>query len=282
MLGETVEIETVLASDRCPAMVDAAQLETAILALAANARDAMLNGGRLMIRTAQVGPESDDTGDHRLRGVHATLTIEDPGVGMSAEVLRRCFDPFFSTKEVGKGIGLGLSMVDGFVRQSGGRLEVESTPGRGTVFVLHLPGLSADDELVDVDGPADDGAATDEGTILVVEDDRDVRESTVGLPRSLGYATLAAADAESALGLLEETPDVALLFSDLVLASGGGGADIARRARRRRPGLKILFTTGHSAKVTTRHGRLEDGTNLIQKPYRKADLARKVTAALLP
>lgn len=280
MLGESVEIETVLASDRCPTMVDPAQLETAILALASNARDAMPNGGRLTVRTAQEGPEGEEAGDHRMRGVHATLTIEDTGAGMSAEVRARCFDPFFSTKDVGKGTGLGLSMVDGFVRQSGGHVDVESEPGRGTTFIIHLPGADEADERVEADAPASAREAVGGETILVVEDDADVRKSVVGLLRSLGYATIAAADAESALRLLEETPDVALLFSDLILPRGGRGVDIARWARSRRPGLKVLFTTGHSDEAVARDGRLDDGADLIQKPYRKADLARKVAAAL--
>ncbi len=281
MLGESIAIDTVLASEHCSAMVDPAQLETAILTLASNARDAMPAGGRLTVRTDRVGPGEVRDGEHvRIRGTHAILTFEDTGSGMSDEVLARCFDPFYSTKDVGKGTGLGLSMVDGFIRQSGGRIEIESAPGRGTTFAIHLPGAVGAEEEGEADASDAAVASGDGKTVLVVEDDTAVRESVVGLLRSLGYETVAAADAETTLRRLEETPDVALLFSDLVLPRGGSGADIARRARRRRPGLKVLFTTGHSDEAVARHGRLEDGADLIQKPYRKADLARKVAAAL--
>ena len=282
-LGETIEVETRLAAGLGRIEVDPHQLESAILNLAVNARDAMPDGGRLVIETAaaQLGPGQASQGDEILPGAYVVISVADSGTGMDADTLRRAVEPFFTTKEVGKGTGLGLSMVYGFVRQSGGHLTIESEEGKGTAIQICLPRMKAEarDEEQAEAAVAPRGAG--EETILLCEDDEDVRAYTVELLAELGYRVLEAADGPAALRLLDDpAARVDLLFTDVVLPGGMSGAELARQARRARPGLRVLFTTGYARDAIVHEGRLDPGIDLVAKPFGFADLAVRVREML--
>jgi PAS domain S-box-containing protein len=282
-LGETIEVETVKAPGLWQVEVDPNQLENAILNLAINARDAMPAGGKLTIETSNTHLDRDYVARHAevVAGQYAVISVSDTGVGMSDQVLQRAFEPFFTTKEVGKGTGLGLSMVYGFVKQSGGHVKVYSEPGEGTTVNIYLPRLfGAVDEAVD-DSLAPVLEGTREETILVCEDDDDVRAYSVEALRELGYRVLEAHDGPSALRLLERQEGrVDLLFTDVVLPGKLTGAALAERARRSRPDLKVLFTTGYARNAIVHHGRLDPGIELITKPFAYVDLAARVRDVL--
>ena len=267
-LGERIELELRLGAGPWRCRLDPAQFEAAILNLALNARDAMENGGKLTIGTAAMGPDTN-------MGQGVAVTVADTGTGMSPEVVERIFEPFYTTKDVGKGSGLGLAQVWGFITQSGGRVKVDSAPGRGTAFTLELP-LS--DIAMPSPAKAEAAAALQRGaeTILVVEDDDDVRAMTAATLEELGYRTVIARDGEEALAVLGSGEQVALLFSDYIMP-GLTGAELAREARQRRPGLKVLLTSGY-AKHAERgaDGSSADGFSLIAKPYRVEDLAARI------
>ena len=281
-LGEIVEVAVAPAADLWRVEVDPNELENALLNLAINARDAMPDGGRLTIETANV------TIDDRVRdlasGDYVVISVADTGVGMAPEVLARAFEPFFTTKEVGKGTGLGLSMVYGFVRQSGGRVKASSEPGRGATVKIYLPRLVGEggyeaEELQPE--PAEPTRGSDE-TILVCEDDDHVRAYSVGVLRELGYHVLEAHDGASALRLLERQDGAAvdMLFTDVVLPGGMTGAVLAQRARSLQPGLKVLFTSGYARDAIVHHGRLDPGVELITKPFTFTNLAARVRGVL--
>ncbi|HLH88958.1 MAG TPA: MASE4 domain-containing protein [Xanthobacteraceae bacterium] len=280
-LGEQVEIESVLEADAWPALVDRGQLVTAIINLGINARDAMPGGGKLTLETANV---MLDEGYARLNadvhaGPYVMVAVSDTGTGIPAALLDKVLEPFFTTKEVGKGTGLGLSMVYGFVKQSGGHIKIYSEEGHGTSIKLYLPRASGQALPLAEAAPL----AAQEGRherILVVEDDRMVREHVVGQLTSLGYTTLAAADAAAALALLDDGAEPDLLFTDVIMPGGVNGRVLAEQALRRRPGLKVLFTSGYTETAIVHHGRLDPGVLLLAKPYRKVDLARMVRRAL--
>ena len=280
-LGEQVEIESVLEADAWPALIDRGQLVTAIINLGINARDAMPGGGKLTLETANV--MLDETYARLNPDVHAgpyvMVAVSDTGTGIPAALLDKVLEPFFTTKEVGKGTGLGLSMVYGFVKQSGGHIKIYSEEGHGTSIKLYLPRASDQALPVAKVGPA---AAQEGGheRILVVEDDRMVREHVVAQLASLGYTTLAAPDAAAALALLDDGADPHLLFTDVIMPGGLNGRLLADQALRRRPGLKLLFTSGYTETAIVHHGRLDPGVLLLAKPYRKVDLARMVRKAL--
>jgi PAS domain S-box-containing protein len=278
-LGETIEVETVLAAGLWRIEADPNQLENAILNLAVNARDAMPDGGKLTIETANTHIDRDYAARNAgvTTGQYVAICVSDTGSGMDADTLERAFEPFFTTKEVGKGTGLGLSMVYGFVKQSGGHLKIYSEAGQGTTVRIYLPRLLGEANEAE-DGPEE---AVPEGsreeTILVCEDDDDVRAYTVEVLRELGYRVLEAHDGPSALRLLErQEGNVDLLFTDVVLPSGMTGAVLAQEARARRPELRILFTTGYARNAIVHHGRLDPGVELITKPFAYADLASRV------
>ena len=199
---------------------------------------------------------------------------------MPAEVVERAFDPFFTTKEVGKGSGLGLSMVYGFAKQSGGHVRIESMVGRGTVARLYLPRADTARAEAPQISPCRSHPPGKGETILVVEDDGAVRELVTGMLRSLGYETLEAEDAESGLAVLADAPEIDLLFSDVVLSSGPNGPEMAREARELRPGLRVLFMSGFVEGVEGFEEPALDGAGLIQKPFRKAELAEALRTAL--
>ena len=283
-LGERVEVETRLAAGLARIEVDPHQLESAILNLAVNGRDAMPDGGRLVIETGAArvhDGEKGADGEPIAPGAYIRLSVADTGSGMNDETLRRAVEPFFTTKEVGKGTGLGLSMVYGFVRQSGGQLRIESTEGRGTAVHIYLPRLGAEflEEGQVEAAPAPRGAGDE--VILVCEDDEDVRAYTVELLAELGYRVVEAEDGATTLRWLEDPATrIDLLFTDVVLPGAMSGADLAAAARALRPGLKVLYTTGYARDAIVHEGRLDAGIELIAKPFAFAELAVRVRALL--
>jgi signal transduction histidine kinase/DNA-binding response OmpR family regulator len=282
-LGETVEIETVLSGGRWLVSVDNNQLESAILNLAVNARDAMPDGGKLTIETANTSLDDTYVADHTevQPGEYVMLAISDTGTGMTREVIASAFDPFFTTKQPGHGTGLGLSQVYGFVKQSNGHVKIYSEPGEGTTVRIYLP------RLVGASAAPEDTSAARElllgqssEVILLVEDDELVRELNVETLRELGYHVLEAADGAEALRQLERVPNIRLLFTDVGLPGEFNGRQLADRALSLRPELKILFTTGYARGAIVYQGRLEPGVQLINKPFTAAALAGKVRELL--
>ncbi|MFN3725558.1 MAG: ATP-binding protein [Allosphingosinicella sp.] len=278
-LGETVAVETVLGEDLWQIEIDPNQLESAILNLALNARDAMEQGGKLTIETMNTRLEKshDREAGEVVPGDYVAICMTDTGTGMDAETLARAYEPFFTTKEVGKGTGLGLSMVYGFVRQSGGHVEIHSEAGEGTTVKLYLPRLTGDGH----EGEPDAGTLVPAGggheTVLVCEDDDGVRAYTVEVLRELGYRVIEAADGSAALQQLEAANGtIDLLFTDVVLPGGMNGEELAQRARTTRPDLKVLFTTGYARNAVVHEGRLDPGVELITKPFAYAELAARV------
>jgi len=277
-LGETIETETVRAAGLWRVEVDANELEATILNLAVNARDAMKSGGRLTIETANAYiDEAYAAGQAEVTpGQYVSISISDTGEGMNADTMARAFEPFFTTKPVGRGTGLGLSQVYGFVKQSGGHVKLYSEPGQGTTVRIYLPRWEGDVEPVEQqqDTPVPEGER--EETILVVEDDDDVRAFSVESLRELGYRVIEAHDGAAALRLLERQPRIDLLFTDVVLPGGLTGAQVAAQARAMRSDLKVLFTTGYARNAIVHHGRLDKGVQLLTKPFSFKDLAAKV------
>jgi nitrogen-specific signal transduction histidine kinase/CheY-like chemotaxis protein len=277
-LGETIEVEAVLAPRLWTIEADPNQLENAIINLAINARDAMPEGGKLTIETqnthldhsyASQNPEVSP-------GQYAVICISDTGVGMDAETAAKAVEPFFTTKEVGRGTGLGLSMVYGFVKQSGGHIKVYSEVGEGTTIKMYLPRLLGEYDQQSEEQQFAGREAHGTELILVCEDDEDVRTYSADVLRELGYKVLEAADGASALAVLEANPDVDLLFTDVVLPGGMTGAVLAKEAAKLRPGIKTLFTTGYARNAIVHHGRLDAGVELLTKPFSYADLAARV------
>jgi CheY-like chemotaxis protein len=282
-LGEQIAIETVLAGGLWRVLVDANQLEVSILNLAVNARDAMPSGGKLTIETANTMLDETYAAlqSEVVPGQYVVVSITDTGSGMSREVQARVFEPFYTTKDIGQGTGLGLSQVYGFVKQSGGHVKLYSEPGMGTTVKLYLPRLLAADEPVAEPVVVDHAPRSLRGeTILVVEDDQDVRAHSTGILRELGYDVLEAPLAMAGLQLLERHPEIRLLFTDVGLPGGMNGRQLADEARRRRPDLKVLFTTGYARNAIVHDGRLDAGVALITKPFTYSALAAKLSDML--
>ena len=280
-LGETVEIVTKLDGRASPALVDPSQLATALLNLAINARDAMPNGGKLTLETADAVLDETyaESNTDVTPGRYVMIAVSDTGVGIPASLIDHVFEPFFTTKEVGQGTGLGLSMVYGFVKQSNGHIKVYSEVGNGTTIKLYLP--RAADAAGERPPPAPDQAVKGGSErILVVEDDALVRQQVSSQLRGLGYPIHTVNDAVEALALLETGAEFDLMFTDVILPGGMTGRRLAEEAVRRRPGLKVLFTSGYSENAVVHHGRLDPGVLLLAKPYRKDDLARMIRRAL--
>ncbi len=280
-LGESIELEGVLAQGLWTVEIDQNLFENALLNLAVNARDAMPDGGRLTLETANtVLDESYKASDPELiPGEYVMVCVGDTGHGMSADVLSRVFEPFFTTKEVGRGTGLGLSMVYGFVKQSGGHVTLESQEDVGTTVRLYFPRRHG--EIV-ASGPptvAKIPLARDGEVVLVVEDNDEVRAHSVAILTELGYVVLEAANADAGLAILTSDARIDLLFTDVVLP-GKTGRMLADAALAISPGLRVLYTTGYSRDAIVHHGRLDRGVNLIAKPFRFEDLAIGVRDAL--
>jgi signal transduction histidine kinase/DNA-binding response OmpR family regulator len=279
-LGEEIELETVISGGLWNTLVDPGQIENALLNLGINARDAMPGGGRL---TVEAGNALLDDEYARLHedlkpGQYVQVAVTDTGTGIAPELLDRVFEPFFSTKAEGKGTGLGLSMVYGFVKQSGGHVKIYSEPGHGTTIKLYLPRVLAGEEVL-----ADDTAAPVRGgaeTVLVVEDDDEVREAAVGLLADLGYRVLKARDAASALTVVESGVAIDVLFTDVVMPGPLRSPELARRAQERLPDLAVLFTSGYTENAIVHGGRLDPGVDLLSKPYTREALARKIRHVL--
>lgn len=281
-LGEHIEIEIVQAAGLWQTLVDAGQLEAAILNLAVNARDAMPDGGRLTIETANARLDDVYARQHVevLPGQYVMLAISDTGCGIPAEHHARVFEPFFTTKEVGKGTGLGLAMVYGFVKQSRGHVAIYSELERGTTIRIYLPRLSQTDAEPDVVAPGAAEAGGHGELVLLVEDDDMVRAFARRQVESLGYRVLEAESGQAALESLAGHPDIALLFTDVVMSGGLSGRQLAEEARRLHPGLPILYTSGYTENAIVHHGRLDPGVLLLGKPYLKSELADKLRQAL--
>jgi PAS domain S-box-containing protein len=275
-LGETVALETVGAGGLWRIEADPMQLEAAILNLAVNARDAMPNGGKLRIETSNTMLDEDYCRRYTeiLPGQFVQITLTDTGEGMSRETLERAFEPFFTTKTAGQGTGLGLSQVYGFVKQSGGHIEMSSELGHGTTVKIYLPRLFGDFRQEDSDSQANTAEGAE--TILIVEDDHDVRAYVVETLRELNYRVLEAHDADSALGLLDRKDvHIDLLLTDVVL-SGMNGRELADEVKTRQPLSKLLFMTGYSRDAIVHDGRLDPGVEMIQKPLTHDALATRV------
>jgi signal transduction histidine kinase len=279
ILQENIEITLLTAPDLWPVMIDPAQLNSAIANLANNARDAMPNGGRLTIETKNSKLDADYAALNPdvVPGDFVLLEVSDTGVGMSAETLAHVFEPFFTTKEVGRGTGLGLSMVFGFVKQSQGHIKIYSELGQGTIVRLYLPRAEAALPAAEIKAAAPAPAQQHHETILVVEDNADVRRTVVGQLASLGYAILEAEGPQAALALLKDPATrIDLLFTDIVMPGGMNGHELGGAALAIRPGLKVLFTSGYSGSALRNGDRLMDGEHFLSKPYRKEELARKL------
>ncbi len=276
-LGATVELGFEVADALPPVFADPGQLESALVNLALNARDAMPRGGRLNI-SAQFERVEPDQADGDLKsGDYVVFTIADTGLGMSPDVLARAFEPFFTTKSTGKGSGLGLSIVYGFVKQSGGHLTVDSRLGYGTRMRIFLPAAA----VTDGRGGLREQTSTTGGNecVLVVEDEPEVRGVAVAFLRSLGYRVLAAGTADEALAAADAHPDIALLFSDIVLGPGLNGGELGRELRRRRPGLPVLLTSGYERGSDGDAGQ-EREFEVLRKPYRREELAAALRRTL--
>ncbi|HWG67257.1 MAG TPA: PAS domain S-box protein, partial [Rhodanobacteraceae bacterium] len=272
-LGENVELAVDHAPNVAKVSVDPAQFESALLNLCINARDAMPGGGKLMIETDNVILDENYTEQRAdvAPGDYVRISISDTGTGMSAEDVARAFEPFFTTKARGQGTGLGLSMVYGFVKQSGGHVAIYSELGHGTVVTLYLRQARGHNEPVVVVEPGDVAAHGER--ILLVEDDELVRAHAVQLLTSLGYGVTAANNGPEALELLRTDVSCDLLFTDVIMPGGMTGPQLAEAARALRPGLPVLYTSGYTENAIIHHGRVDPGINLLHKPYRKPELA---------
>jgi CheY-like chemotaxis protein len=281
-LREDIELRTVLEMEALTCYADPGQLESAILNLSLNAQDAMPNGGCLTITTAPA------LLDERYRDVHpevspgdyVMVSVTDDGEGMTAETKERAFEPFFTTKEVGKGSGLGLSMVYGFVKQSNGHVAIYSERGLGTTVRIYLP-VAKGGAGPPVEQAPPERAPRGAGiTVLVAEDDPFVRGYAVACLESLGYHVVTAVDGNEALTKLMQHPEPQVLFTDIVMPGGMSGWDLAERARQARPDLKVLLTSGYALDALVERGRLPSDAAILNKPYRKAELARRLLEIL--
>jgi signal transduction histidine kinase/CheY-like chemotaxis protein len=282
-LGERIEVQAVLGKDLRLTHADPTELEAALLNLAVNARDAMPNGGKLIIETANVDLDRSyaATQEDAQTGPHVLISVTDTGTGMSKEVLSRAVEPFFTTKDTGQGTGLGLSQVYGFVNQTGGHVGIYSEPGLGTTVKLYLPSYRGAEEPA-VRAPVATETPTSKGAemILVVEDDEDVRRYTTASLRELGYRVLEADTGAAALEIIKCEPDLRLLFTDLGLPGDLDGRALAERARQKRPMLKVLLTTAYAGGALVHDGRLDADVELLPKPFSYVDLSQRVRQLL--
>ena len=281
-IGSAIRLETVLGAGAWCTHVDQNQLENVLLNLAVNARDAMPDGGRLTIETQNTQLDARYAAAHVgvATGQYILIAVTDTGCGMPDEVVAKAFDPFFTTKEVGKGTGLGLSQAYGFVRQSAGHVKIYSELGQGTTVKVYLPRLLGTMQDQPADAPVAALAVEGEGKlVLVVEDEAAVRAFSVEALAKLGYRVLEADCAAAALDLLDAQPGIELLFTDVVMPDVNG-AKLAEEARRRRPALRVLFTTGYARNAVIHNGVLDPGVEMLGKPFTVEELAVKVREVL--
>ncbi len=283
-LGETIALETVTAAGLWLIRADNHELENSLLNMAVNARDAMPNGGKLTIETGNTFLDDSYVGqiaETIPTGQYVMIAVTDTGIGMDAATRERAFEPFFTTKDVGKGTGLGLSQVYGFIRQSSGHVRIYSELGQGTTIKLYFPRQTGD--VGEAEAEAARGAPPERGhgeTILVVEDNDDLRAYSTSAISDMGYTVLEAATGKEALELIDSSPQIALLFTDVVLPGGMNGRQIVDEALKRRPLLKVLYTTGYTRNAIVHNGELDPGVQLIGKPFALVDLAAKLRAIL--
>ena len=280
-LGETIELRTHLGQGACEALIDPHQFEDALVNMAINARDAMASGGSLTIETTNITLDEAHVAEHKgmMPGDYVMVAVIDTGSGMASDVLNRVFEPFFTTKDVGKGSGLGLSMVYGFVKQSNGYITIDSEVGRGTTVKLYMP--ISGEVLAEVD-TEEKSQKFELGSerILVVEDNEELREISTVILQNQGYEIVEAQDGREAIKRLQEGPPIDLLFADVVLPGGMNGMEVAEEAKRIQPDIKVLFTSGYAEETMSHDGKLDPGITLVSKPFRKAEMLEKVRAAL--
>ncbi|WP_139139282.1 hybrid sensor histidine kinase/response regulator, partial [Sphingobium phenoxybenzoativorans] len=279
-IGESVEVETIVGGGLWNTYVDTAQIENALLNLAINARDAMEGQGKLTIELGNAHLDADyaDGHDEVTAGQYVMLAVSDTGCGMEAALIEKVFEPFFSTKGEGKGSGLGLSMVYGFVKQSGGHVKIYSEVGEGTTIKLYLPrSMESEDIEVQVETGSIVGGTE---TVLVVEDDEEVRATVVEMLSDLGYRVLKSGDAGAALNVIESGVPIDILFTDVVMPGTLKSPELARKARERLPGIAVLFTSGYTENSIVHGGKLDAGVELLSKPYSREALARRLRHVL--
>jgi len=282
LIGEDIELITILESGLRPVKADATQIEQVIMNLTVNARDAMPKGGEIIIRTANInlGPVYTQYQVDLKPGPYVLLALTDTGQGIEAETLNHIFEPFFSTKEQGKGTGLGLATIYGIVQQSQGQIEVESEPGWGTRFNIYLPQMMDQPDTSEILEMPDVSLRGSE-TILLVEDEPSVRQLTYKILVENGYTVLMAADGQEALKLSERYADpIDLLLTDVIMPGGLSGRDLAKRLILQRPQTKTLYMSGYTDDAIIHHGVLEPGLAFLPKPFTSAELTHRVREAL--
>ena len=281
-IGADISIELNLAADLWPTLVDAGQFENSLLNLAINARDAMPDGGRLLIETANQVLQDDDAAVYEdlKSGDYVMVAVGDNGTGMPAKVLERVFEPFYTTKDVGKGSGLGLSMVFGFARQSGGQVLLDSVEGEGTTVRIYLPRTKQSGKAGNIVKAPDQDRPTGTETVLVVEDNKDLLVFLVKVLGRLGYTVLEAEDGPSALETMASTAKIDLLLTDVVLPQQMGGREVANKFREKYPNAGVLYSSGYTRDALNNRGQLDAGVALISKPYRPRELALRVREVL--
>jgi CheY-like chemotaxis protein len=277
-VGPEITVEVVGASGLWPALVDPPQLESALLNLCINARDAMPEGGRITIETANKWLDDRAARERDLpAGQYLSLCVTDSGTGMSPDVIARAFDPFFTTKPIGQGTGLGLSMIYGFVRQSGGQVRIYSELGQGTTMCLYFPRHYGEAEEADVLAGLNDAPRAEQGeTVLIVDDEPSVRMLVTEVLEDLGYTAIEAADGPAGLKVLQSNVRIDLLVTDVGLPGGMNGRQVADAGRVVRPGLKVLFITGYAENAVLGNGHLEPGMQVLTKPFVMETLASRI------
>jgi CheY-like chemotaxis protein len=280
-LRENIEIKTAFHPGTILAFADRAQLESAVLNLALNAQDAMPAGGHLTVSTRLASLDDHYRSQHPEvePGEYALIAVTDDGEGMTAEVAARAFEPFYTTKEVGQGSGLGLSMVYGFVKQSNGHISIYSEPGLGTTVRIYLPHVAPNTPGAQIP-PAEDAIPKGHETILIAEDDPFVRSSVILRVETLGYKVIAAVNGDDALSKLRAHPEIAVLFTDIVMPGGMSGWELADQARQIRPGLPVVYSSGYAPETLVKEGRAPEQSIILTKPYRKSELAHRLREAL--
>lgn len=284
-LGEHVSLSTSLARNLWETRADAAQVQSAIVNLAVNARDAMPKGGRLIIETRNVELDRQDGGeagaDAEVKaGEYILLALSDTGTGMPREVRDRAFEPFFTTKEPGRGTGLGLAMVYGFVKQTGGHVTIYSEVGHGTTINLYLPRVVSAGGELSAERPKSSADPQAREVILVVEDDERVRRLAITRLKGIGYKVLEAANGPEALAILSGDDHIDLLFTDLVMPGGLSGREVASKAKKMRPGIKVLLTSGYAEELVQGEDLQREHLKVLRKPYRQADLVMALRGIL--
>jgi CheY-like chemotaxis protein len=279
-LGESVEVECIVGGGLWNTLIDPGQIESAILNLAINSRDAMPGGGKLTIEVVNAFLDDAYAAQHLevVSGQYVMVAISDTGAGMSTDTLARAFEPFFTTKAEGRGTGLGLSQVYGFVKQSGGHTKIYTECGQGTTVKLYLPRTRKPQESAGHihAEPVRGGSER----ILIAEDDESVRNAVMDMVSELGYAVLKAENAEQALVVLQSGVAIDLLFTDVIMPGSISTRELARRAEEMQPNIKVLYTSGYTQNAIVHNGKLDDDASLLSKPYRRDDLARKFRSLL--